>query len=129
MSATVECKKLISLVSRNTKCYFKDKFTFFISLITPLILLVLFVTFLRNVYLDSFNSAIPEGFEVDERIINGVVGAWLMSSVLSVSAVTVGFCSNTIMVMDKMEGSLNDFKVSSVKGTTVSISYLFPTFL
>lgn len=128
MSATVECKKLISLVSRNTKCYFKDKFTFFISLITPLILLVLFVTFLRNVYLDSFNSAIPEGFEVDERIINGVVGAWLMSSVLSVSAVTVGFCSNTIMVMDKMEGSLNDFKVSSVKGTTVSISYFISNF-
>lgn len=128
MSATVECKKLISLVSRNTKCYFKDKFTFFISLITPLILLVLFVTFLRNVYLDSFNSAIPEGVEVDERIINGVVGAWLMSSVLSVSAVTVGFCSNTIMVMDKMEGSLNDFKVSSVKGTTVSISYFISNF-
>ncbi len=128
MSATVEYKKLISLVSRNTKCYFKDKFTFFISLITPLILLVLFVTFLRNVYLDSFNSAIPEGFEVDERIINGVVGAWLMSSVLSVSAVTVGFCSNTIMVMDKMEGSLNDFKVSSVKGTTVSISYFISNF-
>ncbi len=128
MSATVECKKLISLVSRNTKCYFKDKFTFFISLITPLILLVLFVTFLRNVYLDSFNSAIPEGFALDERIINGVVGAWLMSSVLSVSAVTVGFCSNTIMVMDKMEGSLNDFKVSSVKGTTVSISYFISNF-
>jgi multidrug/hemolysin transport system permease protein len=32
------------------------------------------------------------------------------------------------MVMDKMEGSLNDFKVSSVKGTTVSISYFISNF-
>ncbi len=53
-SAMTECKKLISLVERNTKCYFKDKFTFFVSMITPLILLVLFVTFLKNVYMDSF---------------------------------------------------------------------------
>ncbi|MDE7082789.1 MAG: ABC transporter permease [Clostridia bacterium] len=128
MTATVECKKLISLVSRNTKCYFKDKFTFFISLITPLILLVLFVTFLRNVYLDSFNAAIPEGFEVDDKILNGIVGAWLMSSVLSVSAVTVAFSSNIIMVTDKIEGSLNDFQVSPAKGTTISVAYFISNF-
>ena len=78
----LECKKLVSLVKRNTKSYFKNKFTFFMSLITPLILLVLFVTFLRNVYIDSFKS-IFDGAEVDNKILNGVVGAWLMSSILS----------------------------------------------
>lgn len=127
-SAMTECKKLISLVERNTKCYFKDKFTFFVSMITPLILLVLFVTFLKNVYMDSFKQAFPEGFTVNDRILNGVVGAWLMSSILSVSAVTVAFCSNIIMITDKMDGSLNDFKVSSVKGTTISISYFISNF-
>lgn len=55
-----ECRKFISLVSRNTKCYFKDKFTFFISLLTPLILLLLFVTFLRNVYIESFRAGFPQ---------------------------------------------------------------------
>lgn len=125
---TVEAKKLVSLVGRNTKCYFKDKFTFFVSMITPLILLILFVTFLRNVYLDSFKQAFPEGFTVDNRILNGITGAWLMSSILSVSAVTVAFCSNIIMITDKMDGSLNDFKVSSVKGTTISLSYFISNF-
>ncbi|MDE7330183.1 MAG: ABC transporter permease [Clostridia bacterium] len=129
MGANVlECKKLVSLIGRNTKCYFKDKFTFFISMITPIILLVLFVTFLRNVYIDSFKSAFPEGFTVDDRIINGITGAWLMSSILSVSSVTVAFCSNIIMITDKMEGNINDFKVSSVKGTTVSLAYFFSNF-
>lgn len=127
-ATTMEFKKLFSLVGRNTKCYFKDKFTFFMSLITPLILLVLFVTFLRNVYIDSFTSNFPEGFTVDDKIINGIVGAWLMSSILSVSAVTVGFCSNIIMIADKMNGNVNDFKVSSVKSTTISLSYFISNF-
>lgn len=124
----IECKKLLSLVRRNTKCYFKDKFTFFMSLITPLILLVLFVTFLRNVYIDSFKAAFPEGFTVDDKILNGITGAWLMSSILSVSSVTVAFCSNLIMITDKMDGSLNDFNVSPVKGTSISLSYFISNF-
>lgn len=124
----VECRKFLSLMMRNTKCYFKDKFSFFMSLITPLILLVLFVTFLRNVYIESFNSAFPEGFTVDERIINGIAGAWLMSSIISVSSVTVAFCSNLIMVDDKITSSVNDFKVSPVKSTTVSLAYFASNF-
>ena len=65
----IECRKLVSLVGRNTKCYFKDKFVFFMSMLTPLILLLLFVTFLRNVYIDSFKTAFPEGFIIDESVI------------------------------------------------------------
>lgn len=129
MSATtIECKKLISLVGRNTKCYFKDKFLFFVSMITPLILLVLFATFLRNVYIDSFKSAFPEGFTVNDRILEGITGAWLMSSILSVSSVTVAFCSNVVMINDKIEGSLNDFRVSPVKGVTTSVAYFISNF-
>lgn len=124
----VEFKRFLSLVMRNTKCYFKDKVSFLMSLITPIILLVLFVTFLRNVYIDSFKSAFPEEFSVDDRIINGIAGAWLMSSILSVSSVTVAFCSNLVMVDDKISSSINDFKVSPVKPTTLSLAYFASNF-
>lgn len=123
-----EMRKLCCLVQRNTKCYFKDKFTFFMSLITPLILLVLFATFLRNVYIDSFTSAFPEGFECDWRIVEGITGAWLMSSIVSVSSVTVAFCSNLVMVQDKVNGTVNDFFVSPVKKTTIQIGYFISNF-
>ena len=130
MTKMTECKKLISLVSRNTKCYFKDKFTFFMSLLTPIILFVLFVTFLRNIYIESFEKAFSENnLTVNTKIINGCAGAWLMSSILSVSAVTVAFCSNTIMIDDKINSSVNDFRVSPVKGTTVSLAYFISNFL
>lgn len=125
----LECKKMISLISRNTKCYFKNKFTFFTSLITPLILFVLFATFLKNIYIESFESIAAE-FEITigKRALNGVTGAWLMSSILSVSSVTVAFCSNIIMVEDKMNASINDINVSPIKRTTVAVSYFISNF-
>ena len=46
------------------KLFFKDKGMFFTSLITPLILLVLFFTFLGNVYRDTFLSFVPDGVQV-----------------------------------------------------------------
>ena len=125
----LECKKMLSLISRNTKCYFKNKFMFFTSLITPLILLILFATFLKNVYVDSFKS-IAEQFEITiaPKALNGITGAWLMSSILSVSSVTVAFCSNIIMVEDKMNSTVNDFNVSPVKRTTIAVSYFVSNF-
>ena len=125
----LECKKMISLISRNTKCYFKNKFTFFTSLITPLILFVLFATFLKNIYIESFENIAAE-FEITigKRALNGVTGAWLMSSILSVSSVTVAFCSNIIMVEDKMNASINDINVSPIKRTTVAVSYFISNF-
>lgn len=125
----LECKKMITLISRNTKCYFKNKFTFFTSLITPLILFVLFATFLKNIYIESFENIAAE-FEITigKRALNGVTGAWLMSSILSVSSVTVAFCSNIIMVEDKMNASINDINVSPIKRTTVAVSYFISNF-
>ena len=67
-------KTLLILTKRNSKLFFKDKGMFFSSLITPAILLVLYVTFLSNVYRDSFLSALPEGFALSDSIIDGVVG-------------------------------------------------------
>lgn len=127
----MEVKKLFSLVQRNIKCYFKDKFLFFVSLITPMILLVLFVTFLRSVYIDSFNSIFAQfGFVPDnDRVVNGLAGAWLLSSILAVCSVTVAICSNAVMISDKIDGSVNDMLVTPVKRVTISISYFIANFI
>ena len=70
--------QLINLTKRNIKVYFSDKGMFFTSLITPIILLVLYATFLANVYRDSFLSAIPDGFELSNKLINALVSGQLM---------------------------------------------------
>ena len=126
-----ETKKLGSLICRNIKCYFKDKFLFFVSLITPMILLVLFVTFLRSVYMSSFDGIFEAfGFKPsDSRVVEGLAGSWLLSSILAVSSVTVAICSNAVMITDKIENTLSDIRVSPVKGVTLSISYFIANFI
>ena len=92
-----------NLIKRNIKLFFKDKGMFFSSLITPIILLVLYVTFLAGVYRDSFNSAFSG--VISDGIINALVGGQLVSSLLAVSCVTVSFCSNLLIVQDKTSGA------------------------
>ena len=114
---------LFSMFSRDCKLFFKDKGMFFTSLITPLILLVLYATFLANVYKDSFMSAMPEGFKVSEKLIDATVGGELFSSLLAVCCVTVAFCSNMLMVSDKVTGARKDFDVTPVKNSTLALGY------
>ena len=117
-----------SLVKRNVKMFFKDKGLFFTSLITPLILLVLYATFLSNVYRDSLSSIFTEmGVTLPKEVINGAVGGQLLSSLLSVSCITVSFCSNMLMVQDKVSGARKDMLMSPVKRSTMALSYYFAT--
>ena len=116
-------KTAMCLIKRNIKLFFKDKGMFFTSLITPAILLVLYATFLANVYKDSYTAGMPEGMSLSDSIINGLVGGQLVSSILAVSCVTVAFCSNFLMVQDKASGISKDFYVSPVKASTMSLCY------
>jgi len=116
-----------ALLKRNIKMFFKDKGLFFTSLITPLILLVLYVTFLGNVYRDSFEMTFPEGMEVPGKLLDAAVGGQLISSLLAVCCVTVAFCSNMLMVQDKVTGARKDFAITPVKGTTLALGYYVAT--
>ena len=120
-------KTTLILIKRNIKLFFKDKGMFFTSLITPAILLVLYATFLANVYRDSFTSSLPTGVVLPEKIIEGLVGGQLLSSILAVSCVTVAFCSNFLMVQDKANGSIKDLRMSPVSPSVLSISYYVAT--
>lgn len=122
-------KSLIMLVRRNIKLFFKDKGMFFTSLITPIILLVLYVTFLGNVFRDTFSMAFPKDLNVSEDLVNGCVGGQLFSSLLAVCCITVAFCSNMLMVQDKVTGARNDLKITPVKNITLGFSYYISTAL
>ena len=111
------------LIKRNIKLFFKDRGMFLTSLITPAILLVLYVTFLGNVYRDSFTSNSPEFIHLSDNLIDGLVGGQLISSILAVSSVTVAFCSNFLMVQDKANGTIKDLKISPVSPSLLSMSY------
>lgn len=133
-------RTFLALTKRHIKVFFKDKGLFFSSLITPIILLILYATFLASVYKDSFVSAIKDAqklqadqglpiISVPEKLIDGTVAAQLFSSLLAVSCVTVAFCSNLIMIQDKVNGVRSDFIVSPAEKSSMALSYFTASLL
>ena len=120
-------KKLGYLTMRNLKLYFKDKMTFFVSLITPVILFVLFATFLKSTYEKQLIAIVGEGI-LPTSLINAFSGGWLFSSVLATSCITVAFCSG-IMIIDKINNADIDFKVTPIKNYILKLSYVLANML
>ncbi len=118
-------KTLGALIKRNIKLFFKDKALFFASLITPLILLVLYSTFLAKVYWQSFEQLMPQG--APARLIRAAVGGQLFSSLLAVCSVTVAFCSNMLMVADKVTGARSDLTMAPVRRSVLALGYYIAT--
>lgn len=126
--------QIISLTKRNIKLFFRDKGLFFTALITPMILLVLYSTFLGNIYKDSIrliidgiNTSLPDKIEISDALLNGFVGGQLISSILAVSCVTVAISCNMIMVQDKANGVYKDLMISPLNSSYLAISYYIAT--
>lgn len=122
-------KTFMSLVERNRKLFFRDKGMLFSSLITPIILIVLYATFLAKVYKDAFLSNIPEVMQISDKLINGTVAGQLAAALLAVSCVTVTFCVNLTMVQDRANGTRKDFDVAPVRKPMIYLGYFFSTVL
>ena len=120
-------RTVLALMNRNRKLFFKDKGMLFTSMITPVILIVLYATFLAKVFRDSFTAAIPDMITISDKLINGTVAAQLTASLMAVSCITVTFCVNLTMVQDKANGTWKDFNVSPVRDVYKRqlLSYLF----
>lgn len=116
-------KTMFILIKRNIKMFFKDKGAFFGSFISPAILLVLYVTFLGNVFRDSLIANVPSFIKLSEDVVDGFVAGQLISSLIAVTSVTVAFSTNFLMVQDKANRTIHDFNVSPTKSHVLSLSY------
>ena len=120
-------RTFITLIERNRKLFFRDKGMLLSSLITPIILIVLYATFLAKVYKDSFTTNLPVVVDISEKLINGTVAGQLAAALLAVSCVTVTFCVNLTMVQDRALGVRKDFDVSPIRKPMVYLGYFFST--
>ena len=121
---------LNALVKRNMRMFFRDRGLFITALITPLILLFLYSTFLGKLYNDSFVASLKLfGATASDSLIDACVGGQLFSSLLAVCCVTVSFCANMLMVQDKVTRSADDIFISSAKPSVVALGYYIATTL
>lgn len=119
------------LVRRNMKIFYLDKVSFLSSLITPFILVFLYITFLKNVYDKSLLSVLAEFniLSIPDNLKNGFSAGWLISSIMATTCVTLTFCGNTIVVSDKLSGANKDIEAAPVSRMTIYLSYFVANFL
>ncbi len=112
------------MTSRNIKVYLKDKTTIILSMLTQIIVLGLYLLFLKQTYVDSITSELGELSNlIAEKEIQALVNSWLVAGVIGTSVVTVALNSLSVMVSDKHEKIDFDYNATPIKDSTVVLSY------
>lgn len=112
------------ITKRNIKVYLKDKTAIVFSMMTQIIILGLYLLFLKQNYVDSLNSMFDSFHTtVDDKLIDSLVNSWLVSGVIGTAVITVAMNALTVMISDKQNKIDYDYSASSVKGSTIVMSY------
>ena len=111
---------------RNMLCYFRDKASVFFSLMAVLIVIMLYLLFLRNLLIDSMTTGME--FASADQISN-LVDSWVLSGILGIVAVTCSAGSLQCMVDDRITGKDLDFKITPMKPYELATGYILSTFI
>ncbi len=124
MTAKRNLRAYKGMTIRNIKVYAKDKIALLLSMLTQIIVLGLFLLFLKNNYIDVINDRLG-GLKdlLDRSDIEAIVNAWLIAGVVGTSVVTAALNALSVMVHDKMERIDYDYSAAAVKGRTVVLAY------
>lgn len=96
----------------------------FLSLLTQIIILGLFLLFIKNSYVDGINEALGDlKDKVTDADIETLVNSWMISGVIGTSVITSTLSALNVMVSDKQHMIDFDYNASSVKGSVVVMSY------
>lgn len=124
MTAVKNLRAFKGMTVRNIKVYGKDKIALLLSLLTQLIVLGLFLLFLRNTVLDMINDSLGELSKLlSKSDTEAIVNAWLVAGVTGTSVVTASLNALSVMVHDKMDHIDSDYRAAAVKDRTVVMSY------
>ena len=111
---------VVSFAKRCCLLYFRDKGAVFFSLMASLIVVMLYLLFLR----DSLISG-NEGI----RDMGHLVDAWVLSGILGITAVTCSAGALQTMVTDRSDGKVSDFKVTPMGPYQLAAGYVLSTFI
>ena len=132
---TGQFRVLRTLTSRHLKMFFKNKMTFFFSLLVPLITLAIYLLFLRDLECRSVDAIIQTYSFTEEQIaelspkVYGLVDAWMLSGILAISCISVSFNTCYVMISDKETGANKDFASSPISRIVIITSYFLFNFL
>ena len=123
-------KEVTALVRRNMRLFFRDRASVFFSLLSVLIIILLYTLFLAKMQVDGITSAIlGAGMVPDAKAVRFFVDSWIMGGILATGTVTTSLGAIGILVDDRHRGAARDFQVSPVRRSQLVAGYLLSTFL
>jgi len=117
---------MLFLVRRNILCYFRDRAAVFFSLMAVLIVLMLYLLFLRNMLVDTITKEVV--YASSEKL-SCLVDSWVLAGILGIVSVTASAGSLQAMVDDNVSGKRRDFLVTPMEPYQVAGGYVLSTFL
>jgi len=106
---------MISLVKRNIKVFFRDRTSVFFSLLSVIIVILLYALFLGK----SLKSSVQNISHVDF-----LMDSWVMAGMITVTSVTSTLGAFGVMVMDNNRKISKDFYSSPLKRGEIVASYI-----
>lgn len=117
---------LMQQTRRNLKIFLKDKANIFFSLLSPLIVLVLYVLFLGRTQTDSMMEALTQmglASAASEKAVQAFCDSWMLVGCLSCACVTVPMCACGSIIQDKKRGIAADLLASPIPKWMPSAAY------
>ncbi|MCR5459223.1 MAG: ABC transporter permease [Acetatifactor sp.] len=117
-------RKFIGLTQRNLLVFFKDKTMIFFSMLTPLIIFVLYLLFLRDTYVNALEESagillpLIHGSDVD-AFVNGL----LLSGIMGSSLITIPYNCLVTLISDREAGIDVDLTVTPASRLQIILAY------
>lgn len=111
---------MMSLARRNALCYFRDRASVVFSLMAVIIVVMLYLLFLRNMLVESYPDM--EGMPQ-------LIDAWVLAGILGIVPVTTSAGSLQTMVEDRAGGRIRDILVTPMTSAQIAGGYIISTFI
>ena len=110
---------MLALAKRNTLCYLRDRQSVLFSLMAVLIVVLLYLLFLRDILISSY----PEMDGMPH-----LIDAWVMAGILGIVPVTASAGSLQTMIEDRVSGRDRDIAVTPLSRWEIVGGHVLSTF-
>ncbi|MGC5027125.1 ABC transporter permease [Tsukamurella sp. DT100] len=117
---------LANLTRRNVVVFFRDPAAVFFSLLSPIILFVLFSAFLGGVQTDALQKSLPTANADD---VDAFVYSWVIANLVMITTATTSLSALVVFVNDRVGNVFRDFLVSPISRFQMILSYLLGAFV
>lgn len=114
----------IDLTKRNIKLYWRDKSTVFVSLLSSIIIIALFVLFLGRQYINNTVEMFSEFGVTDSDSIGTLIFSWVLAGIVVLNSISIPQMMLSRIIHDRESKTLNDFYTIPFNRSILGFSYI-----